>query len=117
MRTILNHYNITHPFPTEWPAENDGSGDSEPEEPPNARIKPKKRKSKSRYSILERGGDQKSLVPGAEKTQDGLENLVQKDEPDPLGASSTVVQALKRKGLPVEEDDRLRELSFGSISS
>lgn len=68
------------------------------------------RRSRSRYSVLERSGsDRRSLVPGSEKTRDGVENLVQKDEADPLGGTDSVVRALRQKGLPVEEDQRLRE--------
>ena len=48
-------------------------------------------------------------MPGTEKTGDGVENLVQKDEPDPLGGRDSVVRILRHKGLPVEDDQRLRE--------
>lgn len=108
--TILNHYNITSPFPTEWPAEKDESDASDTEIPIKATTKSQIRRSKSRYSVLERSGsDRRSLVPGSEKTRDGVENLVQKDEADPLGASNSVVRVLRDKGLPVDEDQRLRE--------
>ena len=109
-RVILNHYNIANPFPTEWPAENNESDTSESEPPPKATIQLAYSKSKSRYTVLERGGsDRRSLVPGSEKTRDGLENLVQRDEPDPLGATDSVVRALKQKGLPVDDDQVLRK--------
>lgn len=105
--TILNHYNLTTPFPNAWPAEKNDSDASEDEQP--ASKSNGIRRSKSRYSALERSGsDRRSLVPGAQKLKDGQENLVQKDEPDPLGTSSSVIRALKQKGLPVEEDTRLR---------
>jgi exocyst complex component 2 len=108
--TILNHYNITSPFPTEWPAEKDESDASDTEIPIKATTISHIRRSKSRYSVLERSGsDRRSLVPGSEKTRDGVENLVQKDEADPLGASNSVVRVLRDKGLPVDEDQRLRE--------
>ena len=109
-RTILNHYNIATPYPTSWPTEKDESDSSENEGPVNSAAKIASRKPKSRYSVLERSGsDRRSLVPGSQKTRDGVENLVQKDEPDPLGATDSVVRALRQKGLPVEEDQRLRE--------
>ena len=109
-RTILNHYNIATPFPTEWPAEKDESDASDTEKSSKAFMNPLVRRSKSRYSVLDRSGsDRRSLVPGSQKTRDGLENLVQKDESDPLGGSESVVRVLRQKGLPVEEDQRLRE--------
>ena len=105
--TILNHYNLTSSFPNTWPAEKNDSDASEDEH--SADRKNGIRRSKSRYSALERAGsDRRSLVPGAQKLKDGQENLVQKDEPDPLGTSSSVVRVLRQKGLPVEEDTRLR---------
>ena len=105
--TILNHYNLTTAFPNAWPAEKDDSDASDIEQP--ADKKNGIRRSKSRYSALERiGSGRRSLVPGSQKLKDGQENLVQKDEHDPLGGKDTVVRALRHKGLPVEEDTRLR---------
>ncbi|KAL8996325.1 MAG: hypothetical protein Q9169_004125 [Polycauliona sp. 2 TL-2023] len=109
--TLLNHYNITNLFPVAWPTEKDESDVSEDEQP---KSKPQTRRlahqrSNSRYSVLARStSDRRSLVPGSEKTGDGLENLVQKDEPDPLGGPDSVVRILRHRGLPVEEDQRLR---------
>ena len=104
---ILNHYNLSDPFPTAWPADKDDSEESEEEVVLN---RSKIRRSKSRYSALERSGsDRRNLVPGSQKLKDGQENLVQKDEPDPLGGRDSVVRILKQKGLPVEDDIRLRE--------
>ncbi|CAO1600365.1 Exocyst complex component S5 [Xanthoria calcicola] len=109
--TLLNHYNITNLFPIAWPAEKDESDASEDEK---LRSKPQTgrlahQRSNSRYSVLARStSDRRSLVPGSEKTGDGLENLVQKDEPDPLGGPDSVVRILRHRGLPVEEDQRLR---------
>ena len=109
MADILNHYNITTPFPTEWPAEKDESDGSDDDLPPKGVAKSLLRRSRSRYSALERSGsDRRTLVPGSEKTGDGVENLVQKDEPDPLGGTDSVVRVLKHKGIPVEDDQRLR---------
>ena len=109
MADILNHYNITTPFPTEWPAEKDESDGSDDELPLKGVAKSLLRRSRSRYSALERSGsDRRTLVPGSEKTGDGVENLVQKDEPDPLGGTDSVVRVLRHKGIPVEDDQRLR---------
>lgn len=105
---ILNYYNLTTPFPTGWPTEKDDSEDSEDEKRISFLDKNGVRRSKSRYSALERSGsDRRSLVPGSQKLRDGQENLVQKDEPDPLGGTDSVVKVLRKKGLPVEEDQRL----------
>ena len=112
--TILNHYNLTTLYPTAWPAEKDES-DASDEDVPG----PKKsdlRRSKSRYSALERSGsDRRSLVPGSQKIGNGVENLVQKDEVDPLGGTDSVVRILREKGIPVEEDSRLREESHSHV--
>ncbi|KAK3172918.1 hypothetical protein OEA41_006244 [Lepraria neglecta] len=107
--TILNHYNLTNPYPTSWPAEKDESDASDEERLINSLSKAGIRRSKSRYSALERSGsDRRSLVPGSQKLRDGQENLVQKDEPDPLGGTDSVVRVLRQRGLPVEEDQRLK---------
>ena len=109
-QTILHHYNLTTPYPTSWPAENDES-DSPAEEPPITKVKkPSIRRSNTRYSALERhGAGRRSLVPGSEKTGDGSENLVQRDEADPLGGPDSVVRVLRQRGVPVEDDQRFRE--------
>ena len=104
-RDIVNHYNLPTAFPKEWPAELDDTEDEEQAKAPGLGS----RRSKSRYSALERSAsDRRSILPGSQKTEDGRANLVQKDEPDPLGGSVSVVHTLKNKGLPVEEDTRLR---------
>ncbi|KAL2410499.1 hypothetical protein ABEF95_012118 [Exophiala dermatitidis] len=102
-RTIVTHYNLTNPYPTEWPAELDES--DEDEVPDAVGI----RRSRSRYSALERSAsERKSLVPGSERTGDGRANLVQKDEPDPLGVHPSVVNVLRNSGVAVEHDSRAR---------
>lgn len=99
---VLNHYNLTSAYPTEWPKELD---DSDDDETSVGGI----RRSRSRYSALERSAsDRRNVLPGSQKTGDGRANLVQKDEPDPLGGPHSVVQSLKQRGLPIEQDSRLR---------
>lgn len=110
-RTILTHYNLATPYPTEWPAEKDESDASDDDIPLplKAQLNVPLGRSKSRFSALERNSTgRRSLVPGSQKTRDGLENLVQSDEPDPLGGYDSVVRALRDRGLPVESDHRLR---------
>ena len=110
-QTILNHYNLTNAFPTTWPVEKDDSDESGEEKVVNG-SQNGIRRSKSRYSALERSGSdgRRSLVPGSQKLRDGQEALVQKDEADPLGVSDSVVRTLRQKGLPVEENSRLSEI-------
>ena len=112
--TILNHYNLTTLYPTAWPAEKDESDASDEDVPGPKKVD--LRRSKSRYSALERSGsDRRSLVPGSQKIGNGVENLVQKDEMDPLGGTESVVRILREKGMPVEEDSRLREESCSHV--
>ncbi|KAF2796990.1 hypothetical protein K505DRAFT_322920 [Melanomma pulvis-pyrius CBS 109.77] len=102
---LLNKYNIPNLFPATWPEEKDSS--DEDDAPPRTNTQPVRR-SKSRYSVLESGGSYQRKLPGAEKTRDGVENLVQKDEGDPLGTYPSVVQVLRQRGLAVEDDIKLR---------
>jgi exocyst complex component 2 len=112
-RTVLDHYQLSTAFPTEWPTEKDLSDASDEEEAPKSNRYGMIRRSKSRYSALERSAsDRKSLVPGSQKTGDGVENLVQKDEPDPLGSTESVVRILRNQGLPVQDDVRLRKYTW-----
>lgn len=105
-QTILSHYKINNLDPNRWP-ENLDSDDSDDSE-----IIPglNKRKSKSRYSALNRNATLRASVPGAERSKAGVENLVQTDEPDPLGGPQTVIQVLRQRGVLVEDDSRLRVL-------
>jgi exocyst complex component 2 len=109
-RTVLEHYQLPNIFPLEWPAEKDLSDGSDEDDGYTPKRNGLIRRSKSRYSALERStSDRRSLVPGSQKTGDGLENLVQKDEPDPLGTAESVVRILRQRGLSVQEDANLRE--------
>jgi exocyst complex component 2 len=104
---LVNHYKIDTLDPREWPAEKDleDSSDEEGLMPPPQNSR---KLSRSRYSILE-GSFRRTSVPGAERTKDGLDNLVQKDEADPLGGSASVIQSLKREGMKIGDgDSRLR---------
>ncbi len=114
-QTVLDHYGLSTPYPEKWPAEKDLS-DASDDENPSVEGVGRVRRSRSRYSALERStSDRKTLVPGSQKTEEGLENLVQKDEPDPLGNADSVVRILKQQGMPVQEDARLRRSYCYSI--
>lgn len=101
-REVLSHYNLTTLSPNEWPTELDQSDDDED-------TKAGVRRSRSRYSALERAAsDRRTFIPGSQQTRDGKANVVQKDEPDPLGGPRSVIATLKHRGLPVDYDSRLR---------
>lgn len=107
-RTVLDFYQLPTAFPSEWPAEKDRDDSDVEEEQQDKASKVKKRKS--RYQALERAvSGRRSVIPGSEGDQEGgLGNLVQKDEPDPLGSVDSVVRALRVQGLALQDDARLR---------
>ena len=112
-RTVLEHYQLSTPYPLEWPAEKDTSEGSEDEDEDGgtkaANSRMAMRRSKSRFSALERvASDRRSLLPGSQKTGDGVENLVQRDEPDPLGNGDSVMRIVRQLGLPIQDDTNLR---------
>jgi exocyst complex component 2 len=98
-RTVLDHYQLSTAYPVEWPAEKDMS-DSSDEDDKKSNRNGMIRRSKSRYSALERAASDR-------RSGDGVENLVQRDEPDPLGSTDSVVRILRQLGLPVQEDTKL----------
>jgi exocyst complex component 2 len=105
MRTVLDFYQVPELYPNVWPAEKNQSDGSDEED-----IKKKKlNRRKSKYQALERAvSNRSSIVPGSESSAGGVANLVQRDEPDPLGTTDSVVRTLKQMGLPLQEDTRLR---------
>lgn len=107
-RTVLDFYQLSNPYPVEWPAEKDTSDVSEDEE-----MQSKANRRKSRYQALEKAANNRtSMLPGQQKSAGGVGNVVvQKDEPDPLGTTDSVVRTLKQLGVPVQEDPRLRKNS------
>lgn len=108
---INTHYGIKNPYPDRWPDELH-SDDSEPEVLPGLN----KRKSRNRYSALNKSSTSRaSFVPGAERSKTGVQNLVQSDEVDPLGGPRTVIQVLRQRGLPVEDDFRLRVFTYSKL--
>lgn len=106
---ILNKYNLTTLYPAAWPEEKDAADEGElsADEAPAVAAKPVRR-SRSRYSVLEDRSRLSRQVPGAERSKDGVETLVQKDEQDPLGMYPSVVQVLRSRNLSVEDDIKLR---------
>lgn len=117
-RTVLDHYQLPSAFPTEWPTEKDQSDASDDDEAVAAKEeKSKTTRRKSKYSALEHVSSyRRSFVPGAQKL-DGVESLVRKDEPDPLGAGDSVLRILRSQGLPVQDDIKLRGRSNSYAAS
>lgn len=107
---ILNKYNLTTLYPAAWPQEKDAADEGElsADEAPAAAAVQAVRRSRSRYSVLEDRSRFSRQVPGAERSKDGVETLVQKDEQDPLGMYPSVVQVLRARNLAVEDDIKLR---------
>jgi len=106
---ILNKYNLTTLYPATWPQEKDEADEEDTfDEPIPKATKQSIRRSKSRYSVLEPSARFSRQVPGAERSKDGVETLVQKDEQDPLGMYPSVVQVLRAKNIQVEDDIKLR---------
>ena len=116
-RAVLEHYHLSTPYPVEWPIEKDHSDGSDEEHEGKhddiSRLQAAQRRKKSRFFALEqvasdRRGRGRSLVPGSQKTGTGVENLVQRDEADPLGTTMSVVRVLAQLGLPIQDDAELR---------
>lgn len=59
----------------------------------------------------------RSSISGTQKTLGGADSLVQKDEPDPLGLHASVAGELHRRGLPVDENLKLRNRFMLSSTS
>lgn len=112
-RTVLEFYQVSTPYPVEWPTDKNNSDVSDDET-----TKSKINRRKSRYQALERAViNRGSVVPGSENSgSGGVANLVQKDEPDPLGTTDSVVRTLKQMGLPLQDDPRLRRPSYSCSS-
>ncbi|KAK8051921.1 hypothetical protein PG993_003306 [Apiospora rasikravindrae] len=91
-RNVLEFYGVPTAFPAEWPTDKDNSDASDSE----AELKKQKHnRRKSRYQALERAvNNRTSIVPGSEVSSGGVGSLVQRDEPDPLGGSDSVVGSL-----------------------
>lgn len=102
-RTVLEFYQLPTSYPAEWPAEKDA--DDAVTDDTDAWGNNKRT---SRYQALESAvNERRSFLNGADG-KGGINNLVQRDEPDPLGSSDSVVRSLKNLGLPMQDDIRLR---------
>ncbi|OQN97857.1 hypothetical protein B0A48_16167 [Cryoendolithus antarcticus] len=69
------------------------------------------------YKSIDRHASLRSLgLSGTQKTAGGVDSLVQKDEPDPLGMAPSVAAELRRRGLPVDEDGLRNQFMLSSTS-
>ena len=112
-RNLLNHYQLTTLYPSEWPKRDDDSDGSETEQQPirrdvSSRASGRASRRMSRFSGLDSKTSYKSRLSGSKDTGSGSGNIVQKDEPDPLGISPSVVSSLRARGLSVEDNLKLR---------
>ena len=109
-RQLLNHYKLTTLYPDSWPHQDDSSSDTDEEEQAR-KSKPARHGSKlslasqssfrqSKYRNLDRHASVRS-----DPTTD---SVVQKDEPDALGMQQSVASVLSRKGVPVQDNLKLR---------
>ncbi|WPG97422.1 exocyst complex component sec5 [Acrodontium crateriforme] len=110
-RRLLNAYTLNTLYPTEWPQNADESSDEDEDLEDDAHqlgnpVRHGTNHSKASRSSLRRM-DRHASMGGSQKA-DGMQNLVQKDEPDPLGMAPSVSAELRRRGLPVEDNLKLR---------
>lgn len=99
-RTILEFYQLPTSYPSEWPEEKDDDSSGDEGDPK------KHGRHKSRYQALDSSSDGKGAAKGRKAA---VNNMVLKDEPDPLGTTDSVVRSLRENGLQVQDDVRLRE--------
>jgi exocyst complex component 2 len=127
-RELLNKYHLTSLYPSEWPHQHDDDeSDSESDEDAAANGMPTRQQTnasaKSRRSLsntyrnLDRHASIRSNLSNTQKTASGEDSLVQKDEADPLGMAASVAAKLRSRGLPVEENVKLRNRFMLSSTS
>nr|POE94617.1 exocyst complex component sec5 [Quercus suber] len=124
-RQLLNRYKLTNLFPSEWPHQVDDGSDDEEADDDLANALPARhpsksatnnRSSQSRIRNINRHASLRSSISSTQRHQ-GVDSLVQKDEPDPLGMAPSVASELRRRGLPVEENINLRNRFMLSSTS
>ena len=117
-RQILNHYHIASLYPERWPLQDNESSDDEEEARPNgaaptrqiSTLSMNSRSSYSKYKNIDRHASVRSAATDSE-------SLVQQDEPDALGMAPSVATQLKRRGIPVDQSDKLRNRFMLSSTS
>ncbi|XWW95548.1 hypothetical protein V2A60_003509 [Cordyceps javanica] len=102
-RTVLEFYQLPSSYPSEWPSEKDAEDAAMDESDAWGNNK-----RTSRYHALESAVNDRRSFSNTAGGKGGMNNLVQRDEPDPLGSSDSVVRSLQNLGLPMQDDVRLR---------
>lgn len=120
-RQLLNHYKLTTLYPDTWPhPDNDDDSSTDDDEPaPNVsppaqqpnKLSVGSRANYSKYRNIDRHASIRSATTLAPN------GTVQSDEPDPLGMTASVAAELRRRGVPVEEDLKLRDRFMLSSTS
>ncbi|OQN98106.1 hypothetical protein B0A48_15938 [Cryoendolithus antarcticus] len=120
---LLSRYHLTNPYPNEWPqplrGEDDSDSDSgsDVQQPKHRNGNVRESRLSATYKSIDRHASLRSLgLSGTQKTAGGVDSLVQKDEPDPLGMASSVAAELRRRGLPVDEDGLRNQFMLSSTS-
>ncbi|KAI7339374.1 exocyst complex protein [Hortaea werneckii] len=115
-RELQNHYKISDLYPNAWPhsADADDDDDDLSDEDGGQNGGPVRQPSKnsnrqSKYQTLNRHASIRSAELGPD-------SLVQKDEPDPLGAAPSVAAELRKRGLPVDDTALRNKFLLSSTS-
>ncbi|KAI9789408.1 MAG: hypothetical protein M1816_006068 [Peltula sp. TS41687] len=106
-RSVLSHYKLSNPFPGEWPAEKDQTDEPSLDVPlgaGNTKLAAQYR----RFSVLDYLGSDGQTLPRLGQETPQRDNAGRTDEPDPLGASESLVRLLRQRGLPVNSYAQLR---------
>ena len=110
---LLNKYKLTTLYPDTWPHKDEGSDseDEDDDQPLNGGPVQSADKPGSRYRNIDRHASIRSTG------SIGPDSIVQKDEPDPLGMAPSVAAELRKRGVPVEDDLKLRNRFMLSSTS
>lgn len=96
---LLSHYRLQDLFPTSW---------SDPIEVEQVKQRQHFRRSTSRYSVLQDEGISSSLKGLLVGDLYSTRGSLPEDEQDPLGSIDSVARVLRKRGIPIEDDVRLR---------
>ncbi|KAF2768260.1 hypothetical protein EJ03DRAFT_383454 [Teratosphaeria nubilosa] len=121
-RQLLNHYGISSLYPNTWPKADDHDDESEdelqspqvnggPVRLPAKALKASSEARQSRFYHIDRHASVRS------SSGMGPDAAVNKDEADPLGMQPSITTTLRSRGLPVEENLKLRNQFLLSSTS
>ncbi|KAK4553746.1 Exocyst complex component S5 [Recurvomyces mirabilis] len=106
---LLNKYKLTTLYPDTWPHKDESSDDED--EDGQQQLNGGAVQAGSKYRNIDRHASIRSTG------SIGPDSIVQKDEPDPLGMAPSVAAELRKRGVPVEDDLRLRNRFMLSSTS